>query len=137
MTDLSALADEIERLDGPSRHADTQIAILLDPDAQHIIGYESGPFPRKPIYGPRSSFWDWARDTSIEPPVFMAVPEYTASLDAAMTLVPEGFDWAVFRTNGGLTVHAWCGYRDDVFAATPALALCAAAIRARSENHHG
>lgn len=59
-------------------------------------------------------------------------PAYTASLDAAMTLVPEGYDWAVFRTNGGLTVHAWCGSREDVFAATPALALTAACLRARA-----
>lgn len=64
--------------------------------------------------------------------VLKTIPRYTSSLDAALTLVPEGWDWAVFRTNGGLTVHAWCGSRDDVFAETPALALCAAALKARS-----
>lgn len=53
---------------------------------------------------------------------------------AAMSLVPEGYDWAVFHTNGGLTLHAWCGSREDVFAATPALALTAAALRAHASE---
>ena len=61
--------------------------------------------------------------------------DYTASLDAAMTLVPEGFDWIIGRTNGGLTIHAEVGGRGDEFqrfGETPALALCAAALRARA-----
>jgi hypothetical protein len=61
--------------------------------------------------------------------------EAGASLDAAMTLVPEGFDWIIGRTNDGLTIHAEVGGRGDEFmrfAATPALALCAAALHARA-----
>lgn len=58
-------------------------------------------------------------------------PRYTASIDAALTLVPAGYDWAVFHTNGGITLHAWCGDREDRFGATPALALAAAALKAR------
>lgn len=67
---------------------------------------------------------------------------YTASLDAALTLVPDGHDWRVeverdrhpgaiccppnaWGTFPGVTMHG---------AATPALALCAAALRARAEE---
>ena len=65
------------------------------------------------------------------------LPAYTASLDAAITLVPKGFDWIIARTNGGLTVHAEVGNREMVFGATPALALTAAALRARPMEGEG
>ena len=64
-----------------------------------------------------------------------AHPYYTSSIDAALTLVPDGFDWTLGHTNGGLTIHAEVGGRGDEylrFGATPALALCAAALRARA-----
>jgi hypothetical protein len=54
-----------------------------------------------------------------------------------MTLVPEGFDWIIGHTNSGLTIHAEVGGRGGEyqrFAATPALALCAAALRARDAS---
>jgi hypothetical protein len=82
---------------------------------------------------------------------------YTASLDAATTLVPEGWYWMAgnrdrvtpraYVENGkpafeGLSSRRnpgrhWC----EVTAASPALALCAAALRARAlsliEATHG
>lgn len=60
---------------------------------------------------------------------------FTGSVDAALMLVPDGFDWTLGHTNGGLTIHAEVGGRGDEymrFGATPALALCAAALRARA-----
>jgi hypothetical protein len=71
-------------------------------------------------------------------------PTYTASLDAAMTLVPEGMMFCV--TNVGVDhptkpdlsrSSAIVGKPDDPkrgynTGATPALALCAAALRARA-----
>ena len=53
---------------------------------------------------------------------------------AALMLIPDGFDWAMFRTNGGLTIHAWCGSRDETFAQTPALAIASSALLAHVEN---
>lgn len=72
------------------------------------------------------------------------VPDFTASLDAATTLVPEGWGWLVSQPNAkalasGLLkertpvlgeVQFGCDHRHTVAAATPALALCAAALRA-------
>ena len=63
-------------------------------------------------------------------------PDYTRSLDAALTLVPEGcafdvgceIDFTPFARVFGHDIHA------DEFAATPALALCLAALRARAQQ---
>lgn len=71
------------------------------------------------------------------------VPNYTGSLDAAMTLVPEnGFceiNWYRGRSDDGkddATVWALYGeeYCCHANAATPALALCAAALRAKGSS---
>ena len=61
-------------------------------------------------------------------------PRYTTSIDAALTLVPEGWNWQI--SDIGL---AWVGthlaankpVRFDGDAATPALALCISALKAR------
>lgn len=60
-------------------------------------------------------------------------PEWTQSLDAALSLVPEGHDWIVADVNGhvGGTPYACVGSKKPHFAETPALALCVAALRAR------
>ncbi len=61
------------------------------------------------------------------------MPAYTASLDAAMTLVPEGYLYGIGNPEGA--AHAVVSESPDalidpVKAATPALALCAASLRA-------
>lgn len=65
------------------------------------------------------------------------IPEYTASLDAAMTLVDldQGFDLIGPMQGSGLW-QAGCGEdgREQADAATPALALCAASLRARASR---
>lgn len=63
-----------------------------------------------------------------------SLDHYTASLDAAVTLVPEGYTGMV-HLDGKASL-----YRDDMqptidsLAATPALALVAAALRARAQE---
>ncbi|WP_375248330.1 hypothetical protein [Sphingomonas sp.] len=71
------------------------------------------------------------------------LPRYTASIDAAMTLVPEGM-WAEGALGShadqwsSLEIHAPCTYDPigQATAATPALALTAAALRARAQHDH-
>lgn len=72
-------------------------------------------------------------------------PNYTASIDAALTLVPEGFAWMIAHSNKENVARARCNLAsirlDHVSqigepagraeAATPAIALCIAALRAR------
>lgn len=72
----------------------------------------------------------WAQDADL--------PEWTASLDAAMTLVPEGYLWEL-KQGFEATAMVWSVMIDydeqhpAPFGASlrPALALCIAALRAR------
>ena len=65
------------------------------------------------------------------------LPHYTTSIDAALTLVPEGWHWTIEGPDPLKRVSPYAllglpGLREaDGRAATPALALCIAALRAR------
>jgi hypothetical protein len=110
---LLELAERCERAEGPDRELDARIAELAIANLQVL---PAGTGAWLVLEDGRQ------RDAS-------AVPAYTASLDVAMTLVPEGNlprrlyirDEATAVFLGDL----------EALAATPALALCAAALRAR------
>ena len=77
--------------------------------------------------------------SAVGSPAIRPIPVYTASLDAAMSLVPDGWDCAIYTSDG--VAHAGCSPSDpdvrtadtdDAMSATAALALCAAALRART-----
>lgn len=57
---------------------------------------------------------------------------YTASIDAALSLVPEGWEWQRYRSPRGMAMqvaHATgAGHGHHI---SPAIALCIAALRAR------
>lgn len=112
-TDLIALAERVEALTGPCRETDKAI---MDALVKHgVMAFRVG----------LDNF------------------RVTASLDAAMSLVPEGSMWACGNhDNYRETPWAWClapgmswDDADNFFAATPALALTAAALRARTKEH--
>jgi len=119
--DLLRLADEVAAATGPDTVLDAAIWVHLPEQAAHAWKHGGDKFKHaRQIAG--CAF----------------VPLYTASIDAAMTLVPAHdvgwrMDWsgrrAIVRIGfGGFpeTIEAW--------AATPALALCAAALRARAHS---
>lgn len=61
-------------------------------------------------------------------------PHYTSSVDAAMTLIPGGEEWSLHRVlydNKGCPAAVVNLDLPEVLAATPALALASAALRAR------
>jgi hypothetical protein len=105
VTDLMELAARCEAATGPDRELDFDI-------------YDEC-FPTLPRSG-------CLRANLIE----HHIKTYTASLDAALTLVPEGYVFGVARTYGYCSAEV--GGRNPSKAANPALALCAAALRARS-----
>ena len=126
---LNELAARCEASDGPDRDLDWMVA-----DA---IGHQA--FERKVAIWP--PFMPGSK-------LDKTVPYYTASLEAAMTLVPEGWNWmagnrdqpvARAYVNNGQLHYAGYGTRrnpkhlwSEVVAATPALALTAAALKARA-----
>jgi hypothetical protein len=122
MADLLQLAKRIEAATGHDRKLDGEIAKALG-------------LPHGPDSG-------WCNNHSGD---YWTVDEcakyFTASLDAAMTLVPEGYQFGCgsFGNPEGDGPWAWCEPKErltDDFpygkGATPALALCAAALRARA-----
>lgn len=142
MTDLSQLIERIEAADGPDREIDRAIMSALGfvyREEQRSIGLTYG------------KAWDmhlhreWVRGDEIVADA--CVPNYSKSIDAAMTLVPNGLEWELFGYDAKRDPRFGCfqarikllRYEDDpeepgpesiANAATPALALSAAALRA-------
>jgi hypothetical protein len=133
MSDLLKLAERCEAATGPDRELDGAIVVAIDGDRQTILYNEPGPFPQKAVRGPIRDLMLTGDDLAS----YINAPTYTASLDAATTLVPEGMSWGVGPRDGTGKAWAWVGSHDDMYLAkkpaTPALALCAASLRARAE----
>jgi hypothetical protein len=133
MTDkatLLALAERVEGLDGPDRELDALIRCALFAPAGAFIRqspingawciYETG------LNG-KERLWE-ARGLS----QLQRLGAFTASIDAALTLVPEGWQFEIeIRPCQALVIGE--GVHRSI-AATPALALTAAALRAHAET---
>lgn len=125
MSSILELAERCEKATGPDRELDCLIFeaqhLLLMPNHRGMIDGE----PTGEYYSP---------DGNQLPE---RAPRYTASIDASLTLVPQGFASAVgTMAFEGSASKPWGCYwepngKPHTFeAATPALALCAAALRA-------
>ena len=114
---LNELAERCEKATGPDRELDAAIAKALGLPHGRETGWsnsENGDY--------------WVVDECAKP--------FTASLDAAMMLVPEGWEWSLENT-GGETFGPFVakfGQLRDVEAKTLPLAICAAALRASSKG---
>ena len=83
-------------------------------------------------------------------------PKFSASLDAALTLVPEGWEWSISGSGTAAICSCWNDDYAEVFpstdrkqprhtpmerwhpkTATPALALCIAALKAKKDSPNG
>lgn len=137
---LLGLADRCEKASGPDRVLDAEIArscgwVALDKhqwwSAEHVADCRQR----------KVSKWQYATQS---------LPTFTASIDAALSLVPEGWKWSCDFTQRPLFQD--CGRADlyapgigddrpadvtDIYAATPALALTAAALRALAQEDSG
>ena len=134
--ELEELAKRVEALEGPDRAVDAEIYWA-------VKGFPAAAYSRAMSLRPKGagqlSEMEWLKKSSL-------LPAYTASLDAAMSLLPsmEGpcgqethADFIIECTNGGLTIAAMVGHdnRDKCsWGNTPSLALCAAALRAKQEG---
>lgn len=123
MSSLSDLIARVENASGPDRRLDFDLwATITNPD-----GFPALSEPEES----RTGWFDTWKDRG-------GFPLYTASIDAALTLLPEGFaaavgtmafkncdrkPWATYWTPQGVP--------HSVEAATPALAVVIAALKAR------
>lgn len=144
------LADRIEALDGPDREIDTEIAVI-DGYCLHKNTTRSGA-PTDNVFDCDDCGADsWGnrskngKDQRLHDPV----PSFTTSVDAALTLVPDGWNHGHRYSTKKQTAQAWCEFIPAVpfgpeelltthsgKCSSPALAICAAALRARHSNTH-
>lgn len=111
----------LEKATGPDRE--------LDGDISEAIGFSPVDYRRgEPRWA--SMYWFQLSDR-VDP---WPCPPYTASIDAALTLVPEGADWNVGANppSADIAHRAERWMTDECFSATPAIALCIAALKART-----
>jgi hypothetical protein len=112
--ELVELAERCEAAEGPDREIDLAIIEAIYPGAK--------PYPH-------------SAELFIHAGGHFRLSDfrYTASLDAAMSLVPLSEDWEISAgPNDATAMILSCGSRSD--AKTPALALCAAALRAKAKG---
>lgn len=123
---LIALAERCEKASGPDREADCLAWAVV-----HHGGYE---WRDNVLYIPKLQVQVGAIDPGEHSRNFSCwfrqIPTYTVSLDAAMTLVPEGRTFSVARRVLGEGAVADVDFEWVGEAATPALALTAACLRA-------
>lgn len=135
------VADLIARLEAAaegSRELDAHIDAVIN--GRDVIRVE-GDFSLATRHTPGRYWYDSVH--------FADAPNYTTSIDAALTLIPEGFavrDFSIWpgcrptvrilgthRERDGLYWHNGTDGRWEAQGATPALALCIAALKARAE----
>lgn len=126
MTDLLALADRVEKLTGPDRDLEAEIWLACTPGATR----NKWSYVHKATG--RECTVDETRDATDR---LIIVPEYTTSIDAALTLLPEGLEfeftnlYGVAAVSVGINTESPCYARREDGNIT--LALLAAILRAR------
>lgn len=141
MTDratLLALADRVEAAEGPDFGLDADIARAAG-YVQHFDSLWWSPAIVRAARKSRRGKWHHGRAAML--------PAFITSIDAALTLVPKGWKWALYSADDRSNPVAYCvpnmgrlpwpEWVTDIEAATPALALCAAALRALAQEAPG
>lgn len=126
---MDELIARLEAATGPDRELDAAIALA--------VGYTTYPDG----YGDGNEWID-PQGNHLPRAVRMGAqpPKFTASIDAALTLVPDGCLWGAGDEDCTGRPWAWClppgrswDDADNSYAATPALAICIAVLKARGD----
>jgi hypothetical protein len=161
---MTKLSERVERLEGPDREIDAEIMFDLYAKPYGVSKKDGGP--RGYLWPEDNPSWSFGirfpdrnrgwfaeqrragdgerllieRDGALVLMNDLRVPPLTASLDAAMSLVPEGClwtmdSWSARGWSAGIwrpRTRSWLINTDrDRQSPTPAIALCAAALKAR------
>lgn len=129
------LAERVEAASGPDRGLDWEIFCIHQPNR---LPYYERSLETARSAAEANGIWSVRADAIIQHERGLMCPRYTASIDAAMTLVPDDLPIAFMSVED--VFHAGLGNDDSgnaiwyAVAATPALALCAAALRASDQE---
>lgn len=137
-SELLRLAERVEAATAPDRELDARIAVAIYSDSGHADPRDNthARFPSPSDECAPGTYWI----SAFSGLSLRTADPFTASLDAAMTLVPEGWDWSAGTLGNGKGGHSFMRPagrhypRVEVDAATPALALTAASLRARAHE---
>jgi hypothetical protein len=139
--ELLSLAERVERATGADRLLDANILWAIKPDEFEADADEEDEH-LSPSYCYARGGWTMNRADHYYLNT-IPVPRFTASVDAALTLVPEGVFPRIYGEASQATIVAWTdtvGWeevsRSDLCHSS-ALALCAAALRARASSEAG
>jgi hypothetical protein len=138
---LTSLIERVEKCEGPDREIDALVYIaLFDPDVMTDGGGYRGERPAQ--YQKASKIIADGWDDLIGLGQIIGAPEYTASLDAVVTLIEQalpGWEW-LRQTPGVMTVYRvpsdpkeWAVHIDGVHS-VPALALLLAFLKAKERQ---
>lgn len=123
---MEELAQRCERASGPDRELDALIGIGLGWFVARPERWEGDGLQYVDVREAGKQAWPGHGGDQL-------VPNFTGSLDVALALAPNCWSWRVGNLPSGRG-FASLGTQtslEDVEAATPALALCAASLRAR------
>ncbi|MDI2076996.1 hypothetical protein ABIF68_007870 [Bradyrhizobium japonicum] len=117
---MNEIINRLQQADGPDRALDVDIVFALYPD---IGAYQPHCVGEEPIF--------WSDPYRKQP-----CPQFTASIDAALTLLPTDYKWTVGFSmhvphNAEVWVPGLTGYYDGECDSNRAIALCIAILRAR------
>lgn len=128
MTDINALIERLEKATEPDRELDLEIWWHINPHGVRRAYWRGALGP------PRDVGWPLPAGLGRSSALASVIP-YTVSVDAALSLVPEGFGWMV-QSGAYAQVFKHCGPWFDSNTKghqhPPAIALCLAALRARA-----
>jgi len=116
---MNELIKRLQALTAPCREVQADIHCLVD-------GWERRWNEKLEI----TLFWKGGRWIS-----YGSIPPYLSSIDSAMTLVPEGWDWQLQSSDTGDFLSCFWSDKlgiNDIYerGVTPAIALCIAALKA-------
>jgi len=119
------LLERLERAEGPDRELNNLIALA----AGYTIAQRCMPRAPDTYYNPKRKYIGVA-------------PRFTESIDAALSLVPEGKEWSLDNIEGYRAYIMWEHMSGEFImrsgkGATPAIALCIAALKARPAPAEG
>lgn len=130
-TPLEELVAKLDAATEGSRELDVQIWELVDFRAALRRYWSAATGKRVKLHSLPESGLGWLA-------VKNSAPHYTTSIDAALTLVPEGWGWNATgeHSTGFVLLYPPNNYPGatgvQAEAPTPALAICIAALRARA-----
>ena len=127
---MRELIERLEKAEGPDAELDKCIMMAVDYKEYERRWWAARPDDIAARYMSKDQQKQMAEDNWIAPP-------YTASIDAALTLAPEGLDWRIDTMTGlpGAIVcqpNAWFSHKTAPrmhHGKSPALALCIAALK--------